>query len=85
MWARSGKLYTKMNALLCRITNQRKGYPFEVLLPKGLTVAGIVLVDHMKSMDRHARHTEISRQAPAATVLEVISKAQSLLSVCRYS
>ena len=85
MWARSGKLCTQMNALLCPITNQRKGYLFEVPLPKGLTVAGIVLADHMKSMDRHARHTEISCQAPAATALEVIGKAQSLLAVCRYS
>ena len=70
-----------MNALLCPIVNQRKGYPFEVLLPKGLTVAGIVLADHMKSIDRHARHTEISCQVPAAIVLEVIGKVQSLLAV----
>ena len=38
-------------ALLCPITNQRKGYPFEVPLPKGLTVAGVVLADQVKSMD----------------------------------
>ena len=67
--------------LLCPITNQRKGYPFEVSLPKGLKVAGVVLADQVKSMDWHARRVEFSCKAPAATVLEVIGKAQSLLAV----
>lgn len=67
--------------LLCPITNQRKGYPFEVPLPKGLTVAGIVLADQIKSMDWHARRAEFSCTAPTATVLDVIGKAQSLLAV----
>ncbi len=67
--------------LLCQITNQRKDYPFEVSLPKALKVAGVVLADHLKSMDWHARHAEFSCKAPMATVLEVIGKAQSLLTV----
>jgi mRNA interferase MazF len=67
--------------LLCPITNQRKGYPFEVSLPKALKVAGVVLADQVKSMDWRARHVEFSCQAPAATVLDVIGKAQSLLAV----
>ena len=44
--------------LLCPITNQRKGYPFEVPLPKGLKVAGVVLADQVKSIDWHARRAE---------------------------
>ena len=67
--------------LLCPITNQRKGYPFEVPLPRGLEVTGVVLADQVKSMDWHARRVEFSCKAPAATVLEVIGKAQSLLAV----
>lgn len=67
--------------LLCPITNQRKGYPFEVSLPRGLKVAGVVLADQIKSMDWHARHVEFSCEAPVATVLDVIGKAQSLLAV----
>ncbi|MEW6368202.1 MAG: endoribonuclease MazF [Acidobacteriota bacterium] len=66
--------------LLCPITNQRKGYPFEVPLPGGLEVAGVVLADQIKSMDWHARHAEFCCKAPAATVLDVIGKAQSLLA-----
>jgi len=67
--------------LLCPITNQRKGYPFEVSLPQGLKVAGVVLADQLKSMDWHARRAEFCCRAPAATVLDVIGKAQSLLAV----
>jgi mRNA interferase MazF len=66
--------------LLCPIKTQRKGYPFEVPLPKGLKAAGVVLADQIKSMDWHARQSEFWCRAPAVTVLEVIGKAQSLLA-----
>ena len=67
--------------LLCPITTQRKGYPFEVPLPKGLKVAGVVLADQLKNMDWRARRSEFCCKAPAATVLDVIGKAQSLLAI----
>lgn len=38
-------------ALLCPITSQVKGYPFEVPLPAGLGVAGVVGADQVKSLD----------------------------------
>ena len=31
-------------ALLCPVTSQRKGYPFEVALPPGLKIQGVVLL-----------------------------------------
>ena len=67
--------------LLCPITNHRKGYPFEVPLPKSLTVTGVVLADQVKSMDWHARRAEFCCKVPVATVLDAIGKAQSLLAV----
>src|SRR5207247_3798498 len=42
-------------ALLCPLTNQVKGYPFEVELPEGLPVAGAVLADQVKNLDWRAR------------------------------
>ena len=42
-------------ALLCPITSQVKGYPFEVLLPHGLPVSGAILADQIKSLDWQAR------------------------------
>src|SRR5712692_6105090 len=37
--------------LVCPITGQPKGYPFEVALPHGLPVSGVVLSDHVKNND----------------------------------
>src|SRR5256712_14029729 len=38
-------------ALFCPITNQVKGYPFEVLIPPGSPVTGVVGSDQVKSLD----------------------------------
>src|SRR5437764_3896274 len=43
-------------ALLCPITSQAKGYPFEVPLPEGLPVTGVVGADQVKSLDWRARN-----------------------------
>src|SRR2546428_182414 len=37
--------------LVCPVTHHAKGYAFEVQLPQGLPVQGIVLADHLKSAD----------------------------------
>ncbi len=58
-------------AVVCPITSRIKGYPFEVVLPPGLPIAGAVLADQIKSIDRHARAIEIAGRAPPA-VLEAI-------------
>jgi len=34
-------------ALFCPVTTQIKGYPFEVIIPLGLKVAGVVLTDQV--------------------------------------
>ncbi|OUD15263.1 endoribonuclease MazF [Thioflexithrix psekupsensis] len=43
-------------AWLCPITNQAKGYPFEVPLSGTNKTTGVVLTDQMKSLDRQARN-----------------------------
>jgi mRNA interferase MazF len=43
-------------ALLCPITSQIKGYPFEVEVPEGLSVNGVILSDQVKSLDWKARN-----------------------------
>jgi mRNA interferase MazF len=42
-------------AVVCPITSQVKGYPFEVRLPEGLRVEGVILCDQLKSLDWKAR------------------------------
>ncbi|MCG2820751.1 MAG: endoribonuclease MazF [Candidatus Atribacteria bacterium] len=67
-------------ALLCPITTQIKGYPFEVIIPSGLKVAGVVLSDQVKSLDWKIRSAEFCDKVPEAVVLEIIKKLETLLS-----
>ena len=66
-------------AILCPITNQIKGYPFEVLLPAGLPVAGAILSDQVKGLDWRARNAELICTLPAKTISEVLQKPGTLL------
>ena len=66
-------------ALVCPITNQVKGYPFEVALPAGLSVQGVVLADQVKSLDWRARQAELVARLPPAKVSEVLGKLGALL------
>ena len=67
-------------AVCCPITSQRKGYPFEVSIPDGLRVTGVVLSDQAKSMDWRARRAEFACRVPDETVSEVLGKLSTLLS-----
>jgi len=67
-------------AILCPITNQIKGYPFEVRIPQGLAVTGAVLADQVKSLDWRAREVVLIDTLPKKTVTEVLQKLVTLLS-----
>ena len=67
-------------AILCPITSQIKGYPFEVLLPTGLPIAGAVLSDQVKSLDWRARNAELICTLPDEIVSEIFQKLGTLLS-----
>ncbi len=68
-------------ALMCPITNQVKGYPFEVLIPKGLPVTGVVLADQVKSLDWQARRAELICTLPKEAVRDVLNKIKLLLEI----
>jgi len=67
-------------AIFCPITSQIKGYPFEVLIPAGLPVAGAILSDQLKSLDWRARNAELICNLPTETISEVLQKLATLLS-----
>jgi mRNA interferase MazF len=67
-------------ALLCHITTRIKGYPFEVRIPEGLPVAGVILADQVKNFDWHARDAQFWCKLQAVTYREVMSKLGTLLS-----
>jgi mRNA interferase MazF len=66
-------------AILCPITNQIKGYPFEVLLPPGIAVTGVILADQVKSLDWRVRDAELISTLPGDIVTEVLCKLGTLL------
>ena len=67
-------------AILCPITNQIKGYPFEVILPSGLIVTGAILSDQVKSLDWRARNATLICTLPTPTITEVLQKLQTLVT-----
>jgi len=66
-------------AILCPVTSQVKDYPFEVLLPEGLSVTGAILSDQIKSLDWHARNAELICTLPNEVMSEVMEKLGTLL------
>jgi mRNA interferase MazF len=68
-------------AILCPITNQTKGYPFEVALPDGLAVRGVVLSDQIKNLDWRARRAARICSVPDETVVQVLRKLYALLPI----
>ena len=70
-------------SVLCPITGQVKGYPFEVAVPEGLGVNGVILADQLKSLDWRRRNATIITRLPGETVAEVLRKIGLLLAVPR--
>ena len=67
-------------ALLCPVTGQVKGYPFEVAIPDGLGVTGVILADQVKSLDWRRRNAAVIEALPLETVAEVLHKVNLLLT-----
>ena len=68
-------------AILCPITSQVKGYPFEVKIPTGLKASGVVLSDQVKSMDWRARKATRICSLPETALRQVLNKVGTLLDV----
>ncbi len=66
-------------ALVCPVTSRVKGYPFEVLLPAGLAVTGVILSDQLKSLDWRKRRAEYLCTVPESIIVEVIKKVEALI------
>ena len=66
-------------ALVCPVTSREKGYPFEVKLPVGLPVVGVVLADHVKSQDWRARRAERIGKLDETTLTAVLQRSATLL------
>ena len=79
----SPKAYNgKVNlAIMCPVTNQTKGYPFEVTIPAGLAISGAILADQVKNLDWQVRKAELICKLPDAVVDETLQRLNILLNL----
>ena len=77
----SPKSYNRRSglALACPLTNQAKGYPFQVPVPSGLGVTGVIMVDQVKSVDWKARRAEKLGVCPVEVLNEALARLAPLL------
>lgn len=73
--------YNRKTGLLlaCPVTSKVKGYPFEVPLPGGLEVGGVILADQIKNWDWKARRAEFASETDENVVNDVVSLVLPLI------
>jgi mRNA interferase MazF len=79
----SPRMYNEKSRLcvVCPITTKVKGYPFEVPLPNGHQVEGVVLADQVKSMSWEARNAEYICQSPNGLSAKVRAMVKALIRI----
>jgi len=65
----------------CPITNQIKGYPFEVLIRDNPKVTGAILADQVKHLDWQARKARYKGKVSVDEMDEVRGKVGALLGI----
>jgi len=67
-------------AIVCPITNTRRGIPFHVELPGGSPVTGFIMVEQVKAIDFRARRAKFI----AKLGQPLLNEALSILDACIY-
>jgi mRNA interferase MazF len=67
-------------AIFCPVTNQEKGYPFEIKLPKTLNTKGVILSDQVKSLDWKKRNVKFICKVSEEILEDVLEKIGTLIS-----
>lgn len=65
--------------IACPITSETKGYPFEVGLPAGLPVKGVILADQIRSVDWRSRQAQSIGHCSQETLTAVLAKVKALI------
>ncbi len=78
----SHELFNKSTGLciVCPITNTRRDFPFHVSIPDDQAIAGVIMVEQVKSIDFRSRKAKHIGKAPEAVLQETLS----ILDACIY-
>lgn len=68
-------------AVMCPITSRAKNYPFEVDLPPNSKIRGVILADHLKSLDWRQRNAQKTGKLPPAILSRVLESIAALLQI----
>ena len=77
----SPKSYNQRTGLciLCPATRQNKGYPFEVACPTDDDPNGVMLADHVRSVDWRARRARLIDRVEQEVLDEVVARLEALI------
>lgn len=67
--------------LCCPATNQVKGSAFEVAVPPGCGITGVILVDHLRSLDWLARRAAFQAKVPSDLLWDVLARIEAILGL----
>lgn len=68
-------------AFVCPITSKGKGSRFEVPLPRGVSVQGFVLTDHLRSLDWIERRATHVGKVDGNTMAEVLGRVEAIMCI----
>ncbi len=68
-------------ALVCPVTSRVKGYPFEVAIPEGILIQGVILSDQVRSLDWKASNAERILSLPKETIDQVLERLNVLIGL----
>ena len=66
--------------IFCPISGREKGFVFEVRIPDGLKVSGVILSDQARSLDWTVRKARFLCQVPSFITWDVLQKFNTLLT-----
>jgi mRNA interferase MazF len=70
-------------AIICPVTHQAKGYPFEVSLPKTSAITGVVLADHLRSLDWQVRGAAKAGRVARQAMTLILERIALLLELAK--
>jgi mRNA interferase MazF len=68
-------------AIVCPVTSQAKGYPFEVPVTGSGRIQGVILSDHLKSLDWRQRNATKAGKLPKGVLDQVLESIAILLRI----